>query len=821
MRTSRFTAWPKWFVTEVGIALAIAFMSTPLLHGAGSNSEEAAPPFEAQGPSEGVEHFEEDEERIRHHWETAMTPEEYRNALEATGMSSAMSRPLAGSGWESTGPVGGIMTDSGQAFGGRIAALQIFDDVNGFWVYAGGSSGGLWRAHSSDGVGRWESIGDNLPNPSARAFSVDPTQIADIVVGTGDLNRFGGSGMYRTIDGGASWSQITLPIPAPAAFGRILRSPTNPDLLVACGISGGVLRSTDGGTTWSVTLNGSVNDIIANPANFNIQYAAKDNAGAFKSTDGGATWTQMSVTLPVGVDFTHGYLAVCRDAPQNVGLFLSQGEFQVFRSTNSGTTWSNITGTLGQPNEGSWHMAEFGHTGAIAFRPTDPNEIYIGARGPQRTTNNGATWDDVFATHADITQLHFNSESGDNVLWICCDGGILTKTIGGGSQGWNGDAATGLRCFQIDRLDSKRSIRAIGTQDNGAHYTTNAGATWLFSGGGDAWDCEIVNDLAMEIWHADGVYGAPDPGIIVHRRRAGSFTDTNNTAEGMDGLFYNRYLNWMYSIGDDDLIYGCNLAGSPLAWVAEGQVPADFATGRTPTGSYVNGMTMYSNTSSGPKIAIADRSAGHWIVSTHDFGGSGAVASIYPSTENAGEVWVTMRRSNVFQPLIYHSRDFGGSWTDVTGNLSSLKTVRCIVNKPFEPHHLFAGTDIGVFESFDGGGSWLPLQSGLPIAPCTDMRYVVDPDHGGSDKLVVATYGRGIYECYVFSYPIVYVHKDTPSSTEDGTYDHPYDTFTEGSVHLPAGGSLALYGDTYSTGPTTLTTPMTLRAYGGAARFGQ
>lgn len=764
---------------------------------------------------------EEDPERIRFHWETAMTPEEYQHALQATGMEAALgaSQLRGGDEWFSTGPVGGISNGAGQFYGGRISSIQFRSNGTAYDIFVGACSGGLWKADILDPVGTWTSLGDHLPNQSVRAFSVHPTNINDIVVGTGDLNRFPGSGMYRTTNGGSNWIQVTLPISTPMAFGRMHRSTANPNLLVACAMSGGVLRSTDGGVSWAVTLSGSVNDIAVEPANFNVQYAAKDGVGAFKSTNGGLTWTQMSITLPDGVGFSHGFLAVCRDAPQNVGIFLSQSAFQVLRSTNSGATWSNITGTLGQTGEGEWHMNEFFHTGAITFRPDNPNEIYVGARGFQKTGNDGATWDDVLDTHADITQLSFADQSGDNFLWICMDGGVIGRTLGGALEHWNGNSITGLRCFQVDYLDSKRGIRAIGTQDNGANYSTNGGSTWSLSGGGDAWDCEIVDDLSMEIWHADGVYSSP--GVRINRRRLSGLTATNNTAEGMDGLFYNRFVGWMYSIGDDDVIYGCNVAQSPLTWVVDGTIPPELSVGRTPSGSYVDGRTLYANTYSGP-IAVIARLSGPWNVQTYNFGGSGVVKCIYASTENAGEAWATLFRNGPGEPLIFHTVNYGASWTDVTGNLTSLKKVFCLVQKPFEPHVLYVGTDVGVFTTTDGGTTWQPFQTGMPIIPCTDMRYIVDPNHGGFDRLVVATYGRGIYERGVSSFPIVYVHTDSPSTVEDGTYDHPYDTYVEGNANVPAGGSLGLYGGSYFpiTG-VTLSAPRVLRAYGGTVTIGQ
>lgn len=786
-------------------------------------SSEAAEVDDAGRP-EGA--FDEDEDRIREVWESAMTPEEYQNALLETGMASARLGGGAlqrGGGWYSIGPVGGVYDGGGNSmnkWNGRIACIGTMNTAGGYHIYVGGSSGGFWRAHIADGNGVWTSLGDNLPNPSVRAFSVNPDNVNDIVVGTGDRGRVGGSGMYRTLDGGGTWSQVSLPV-MPKSFARIDRSPTNANVLVAaCMSPGGILRSVDGGATWASVLSGAVNDLVVDPNNFNIQYAAVDILGAFKSINAGVTWTNMNVPLPAGVPFNHGFLAVCRGATQHVALFLSQADagegiqgYQVLRSTNSGSTWTNITGTLG-----GWHMAEFHHTGAICFRPNNPDEIYVGARGFLQTTDNGANWNTVLDTHADITQLRFFDQSGDNFIWICMDGGVVGRTIGGAAENWNGDASTGLRCSQVDFLDAKRNLRTIGLQDNGVDYSTNTGSTWISSIGGDGVDCEIVNDLTNEFWHSAWGF-SPAPGTRVHRQKSSGLTFTNHTADEMDGLFYSRFGNMMYSIGDDDLVYRCDVGGSPLSWIAVAQTPAQWSVGRTPTGSYVDGNTMYANVAGNPIVLIA-RLNGNWTVQNYNFGGSGSVQNIYPSTENAAEAWVTMSRSSIGQALVFHTRDYGVSWTDVTGNLTSLKLVRCLVQKPFEPHTLWVGTDIGVFETLDSGTSWHPLQDGLPIVPCTDLRYVVDPSHGGSDKLVVSTYGRGIYECPVWSFGIVYVDPNSPRTTEDGTYDHPYDTFNEGRNALPAGASLGLHGNGYTTGPITFSTPMTLRAYGGPATLG-
>lgn len=782
---------------------------------------------QARESGESGGEIEEDESRISAYWESAMTPAEYQNALVQTGMAAARlsgdGPPILSGAWTSMGPVGGIMNDTGQAiqsFNGRISCIGTVAVGGGNTdIYVGACSGGLWRNHFIDGVGVWTSLGDNLPNLSVRAFSVNQNNNNDILVGTGDAGRFGGAGMFRTLNGGATWAQVTLPV-GPNSFGRIERSPSDPNVLVAA-CSSGLLRSTDGGSSWSLKLSGNFVDLCVDPTNFNTQYCTKDNAGVLKSTDAGASWTNLNVPLPSGVSFTRGFVTVCSGSPSNVAVFVSQNDFQVLRSTDAGSSWTNITGSLGTAGNGEWHMAQFFHTGAIQFRPNNPNELFLAARGAQATTDGGASWHTVMDAHADFTQLRFFDATGPDFLWICGDGGVVGTIVGGAGQNWNGNSSTGLCCMQLDYLDAERSLRAIGVQDNGVNYSTNGGAVWKFSSGGDGLDCEIVDDRANEFWSAG--FGYSGPGTRVNRQRGSSLTFTNNTAEGMDGLFYSKYVNWMYTIGDDNVIYGADCGASPLGWQSDGTIPSQFHVMNTPTGSYVTGTVLYMNCTNASGSAIPTvltaQLSGPWVSSSHDFGGTGFVKNIYASTENVAEAWVTMARNLTIEPLIYHTRDYGNTWTDVTGNLSGLKIVRCLVQKPFEPNVLWIGTDIGVFKTTDGGTTWNPDQTGLPILPVTDLRYVVDVNHAGNDILICSTYGRGAYQQPISSFGIVYVDPNAPRTTEDGTYNFPYDTYTEGKNILPTGATLGLYGNTYSVGHVTYSTPMTLRAYGGTARL--
>ncbi len=462
--------------------------------------------------SQQREDRDEDLNRVMKYWNASMTPDEYQRALASLAMmkesrNASMTTP---SRWKSTGPTGGI---SPKGYNGRIAGIQIRADAGSYYIYAGASSGGLWRALASAGVGFWQSLGDGLDNPSVRAFAVHPTNPSTIIAGTGDWARYGGAGMYRTTNSGTTWDRLLLPPGTfPGAYFRILYMPGDPNILLAAS-EHGVLRSTNGGTNWSVPLAGFATDLVIDPSNPNIMYTAigydSTAPGMYKSTDGGVTWTRKP--SPVG-QFGRASIAICRDAPSTIAFMVEYNNYLqgVLRSTNAGETWTIITSNLlGLP---TFTEDQFGHAQAIAIRPNNPDDIFVGGVKLARTTGGGSNWismiDESFE-HEDMTQLYFSDITGNDVIWVCNDGGIYKMTLTGATENWNGTSPSGLRCSQIDYLDAQREFRVMGLQDNGVLRSTSSGADWLMEISGDGFDCEITDDLNFTYFFSSGIYKAP------------------------------------------------------------------------------------------------------------------------------------------------------------------------------------------------------------------------------------------------------------------------------------------------------------------------
>ncbi|MEK9138052.1 MAG: hypothetical protein AAB393_13075, partial [Bacteroidota bacterium] len=710
--------------------------------------------------------------------------------------------------WTSLGPAGGV---SPFGFNGRISGVSIVSSGGNSFIYVGGSSGGLWK--SSLSAPGWISLGDGLPNQSVRGFAVNPSNLNEIIVGTGDFQRFPGAGMYRTSNGGSSWSFVPLPIGVtPSAFYRVIYLPGNTSVVLAAS-DGGVLRSTNGGSNWTVTLSGHATDLGIDPSNPLIQYtcvASIANPGVYKSTDAGVTWAWKPALVGI---WGRASLAICRDAPNNIAVMVEGNNTlqAVIRSSNGGDTWTVITSNIRSLH--GFDGGQIFHAQAIAFRPTNPNAIFVGGVKVAFSVDGGQNWlqmGDEVHKHDDVTQLYFSDITGTTVLWICNDGGIFRYPLGGTTENWNGLGTTGLRCSQVDYMDAQRTMVVMGLQDDGILRSTASGSDWETISVSDGFDCEITDDLTLEFWYSDGIYSGPAAQVF-KQPLTGPPQATNNF-DNQVGLFFDRFVNRVYSTGP-------RINSSPRAspsWSTDANLTSGYGGGRI-FGSPLVGRTLY--VAGGPNAGIAIcRYNGSWDTSYYSFSftpGEG-VETIFTSTDNEGEAWVGLKRAVTGMPMLFQTLDYGMSWQNRTGTLSGLKSIRAIITKPLNPREVYVGTDIGVFRSLDGGVTWSPFQDGLPIVSCTDLRYIIDPAHSGNDKLIVATYGRGLYERTITTSPIVYTDQ-TASGFEDGTFEHPYNTMGEGITIVPTNGMLGLRGGQTFTVTVSLSRPMTIKSYGGVA----
>jgi photosystem II stability/assembly factor-like uncharacterized protein len=289
-------------------------------------------------------------------WDALNSGLVHRDRMPSGGIPGAY---LPGAMWEFLGPKN-CSSPSRWAFGpgkisGRVACAA-FDPANPLRIFLASAGGGVWR--TNDGGTTWLPLGDGWSNITTSCVTIDPSNPLNIYVGTGDFDGQGGysQGIMRSIDGGTTWTNVGNSDFGRYAVRRILVDPTNGQIVTAvtgrgAGGQGKVWRSTDGGNTWTAVITTSAywSDIVCGPPDGpgnRTYFAAASGSGAavWRSTDQGATWTKLTTPLRNGVSSSDTVDLACSPTTVGTVYVLGTGDRKVWKSTNFGGTWTDITG---------------------------------------------------------------------------------------------------------------------------------------------------------------------------------------------------------------------------------------------------------------------------------------------------------------------------------------------------------------------------------------------------------------------------------------------------------------------------------------------
>jgi photosystem II stability/assembly factor-like uncharacterized protein len=691
---------------------------------------------------------------------------------------------LAGMEARSIGPAG---------MSGRVTAVEGVES-DPTVLYVGGAAGGIWK--TVNGGTTWTPVFDGQPALSIGALAVFQANPAIVWAGTGEANvhisALSGDGIYRSLDGGKTWSHLGLA--GTEHIARIVLHPTNPDVawVAALGPSyresaeRGVFKTEDGGRTWAKVLfvdaKTGAADLAIDPRNPGKLYAAMwehrrwpwffrsggPGSGLHVSLDGGRTWARRTADdgLPEG-ELGRIKLAVSRSNPEIVYAMVEAKTSALLRSEDGGASFRTVNAS---PN---LDLRPFFFAG-LAVDPQWPNRVYNLDMSLHVSDDNGRTFRDLLGgqgIHADLHAIWI--DPGDpRRLAIGTDGGLALSR----DRGRTASFARNLPLSQFYRIAVDQGVPFNiygGLQDNGA-----------FRGPSDAWEAGGIQDHAWTfVGQGDGSTTLPDPtdpdlgyavaqggGVQRWNLRTGEIKDT--PAYPPPGV----ELRFSFTAGFalDPFAPGTLYVGSQLvhksadradSWTA---ISPDLTTnnpewqhqdesgGLTPdVGDGENFTTitaiapstlkpglLWVGTDDG-RIQITRDGGGHWTsVEAHLHAPAQAwVAQIRPSRFDPAVAFVVLddHRRGDETPYIFRTDDFGATWRslatpDLRGHALSLE------QDPVDRDLLFLGTSQGLWVSLDGGRRWMPWRYGIPAAPVTDL--VVHPrDH----DLVIGTFGRGLY----------------------------------------------------------------------------
>jgi PKD repeat protein len=617
-------------------------------------------------------------------------------------------------------------------------------------IYVGAPSGGFWK--TNDGGNTWITTTDSLPAIGVSDIAVHPLNPENIfiVTGDGDARDTYSIGILKSTDGGDTWSQVLVEhtIQEQIIFRRIKINPENPDVIIATS-NVGIFRTNDGGDSWNIVTQGHFKDLEFKPENPNLvfasSYAYGGGAAIFRSVDSGLTWTKINQLS----ESDRIELAVTRANPNRIYAVASwaetSGYLGMYRSDDSGDTWDLIHGNetlnlLGWSTSGDDSGGQGWYDLACAADPNDADIVYVGGVNVWKSINAGQSWEisahwyggNGVYVHADHHCMDFHPITDE--LFSGNDGGLY-KTDDGG-QNWS-DLSDGLQILQIYRIglsetNSERFV--VGTQDNGSMRYDNA--DWKSTLGGDGMEC-IIDYTDDDIMYAEYYYGA------IHRSTDGGYNFTNiQPYEAGNGAWVTPYIidpqnpEILYAGFKD--VYKTNNRGN--SW----QVISNNLT---------NGEDLQSLAMSKTNSDVLYAATFNKVYKTTNAGGSwGTINTGLPSLtktylcvnpNNPDMLWVTLGGFEDGEK-VYMSTDGGASWTNYSESIPNVP-VNCIVYEEATNHALYIGTDIGVFYRNSSMSQWVPYSHGLPNVIVNELEIQYN-----TSKLRAATYGRGVWESDLF-----------------------------------------------------------------------
>jgi photosystem II stability/assembly factor-like uncharacterized protein len=721
---------------------------------------------------------------------------------------------LKGLQWRSIGPYRG---------GRSTAVAGVTSQQNVF--YFGATGGGVWK--TTDGGMNWEPISDEyFKTGSVGAIGISESDPNVVYVGMGESpirgNVSHGDGVYKSTDAGKTWKHVGLDDTRQIA--RVRVHPRNPDLVYVAALGHvwapneqrGVFRSTDGGKNWQKVLYRSnkagATDLILDPTNPNIIYAALwevyrqpwtlesggPGSGIFKSTDAGDTWTELTRNqgLPKGVIGNIG-ITVSPANPDRVWAIVEAEDGGVFRSDNAGKTWTKLNEQRNL-RQRAWYYTR------IYADPKNADSVYVLNTGFYKSNDGGRTYSGIGVEHGDCHDLWLSPNDASRVI-IGDDGGAGVSFNGGRS--WSTLLNQPTAQFYRVALDNDFPYHVYGAQqDNStvriASRTTGGsiGLTdWYDVGGGESgWIAPSPKD--SEIVYA-GSYG----GLITRQdHHTGQLRNVNPWPDnpmgwGAGELKYRFQWSFpiVFSPHDPSTLYaGANVlfksTNEGQSWQpisgdltrndkskqasSGGPITKDntsieyYCTIFTVMESPLEKGTIWTGSDDGLVYVTRDGGKNWQNVTPKGMPDWIQINSIDASSLDAGTAYVaaTMYKSDDYKPYLYKTNDYGKTWKKITDGIPANAFTRVVREDPNRRGLLYAGTETGIYVSFDDGENWQSLQLNLPVVPIADLAI-----HKRDKDLVAATQGRAFW--VLDDLPVL--HQLADAAKSDAYLFKPEDTY--------------------------------------------
>lgn len=690
--------------------------------------------------------------------------------------------------WREVGPA---------ASGGRIAAVA-GTDQNPNLYYVGTAGGGVWM--TTDSGETWNPVFDDEPVAAIGAVTIDPRNDQTVWVGTGETNPRNdvsyGDGVYKTTDGGKSWTNVGLQ--GTRYVSRILVDPSDPNHVIVGALGDvfsdsndrGVYVTWDGGKSWSQTLfvgpQSGASDLAMDVQHPNVVYAGiwqfqrrpwtftsgGTQDGLYKSTDGGRTWMHLTGHgLPTGITGRIG-LAVAPSDGNRVYALIESKDGLLWRSDDAGATWTMVSSDTLVDQRPFY----FTH---IAVDPKDPNKVYGVSEHLSVSTDGGKKFDAIAQqVHVDYHAIWISPSDPDRII-VGEDGGYALSTDGG--QTWSDSLNMPIaQIYRISASNENPYTVCVGIQDNNAWCGPSNSLDpsgimnkyWIVTAGGDGewavvdptdpdwiWSdsengaLQIYNRVTQDGWVAQPYLQTGEESFDLARSRyrfnwespiAFAPWDGHIGWYGGDVIFQTTDRGRDWTVISPDLTRNIKAhqqpSGGPITNDVSGAEYSD--TILDIEGSTLRRGEIWVGTDDGYVQMTLDDGK-HW----HNVTPAGApefgrFATVAPSTLADGTVYAIEDDHYMGDdaPHAWVTHDYGKHWTSIVSGIPPTEWARAIRPDIRNKSVVYLGTELGIYISFDAGATWHPFLNNMPHTSVHDIR--MQPQF---NDLVIATHGRSAY----------------------------------------------------------------------------
>ena len=717
---------------------------------------------------------------------SAQTKSDKQNDDKTSNEKITVASAMENLSWRSIGPAN---------MGGRVADVEGVPG-NPNIVYVATGSGGIFK--TTNGGTDWTPIFDRQNTISVGDIALEPGNPDVIWVGTGESNVRNsvsfGDGVYKSTDGGKNWNHLGLE--NTNTISKIVINPKNPDIAYVAAVGKiwgsneerGVFMTTDGGKTWTKTLYidrfHGASDLVIDEQNPNILYAGMwrferkpwtftsgdEQGGVYRSIDGGRSWKKIEKGLPKMIGRIG--LAIAASNPNVVYAILESKEGTLYRSDDKGENFRLV-------HKGQEIVGRGFYYTRVRVDPTDENKVYAVASPLFMSLDGGRNFARISPnTHIDYHALWIDPENPKRI-WQGQDGGVAVTTDGKNWE-YKNNFASG-QYYQVFADNVAPFYNLVGgLQDNG---------TWV----GPSRTREpagILNDDWRMISFGDGFYGisyADNPELFLTESQGGSVVRTNmrNREQqtvvpyfGIGGAAENdKYrFNWnaplILSPNDKNTVY---LGGSVVfksndfgkTWTAispdltknnrerlkdaggpiftENTSAEAFATIISLAESPLQANMVWAGTDDG-NLQMTTDGGKTWtniVKNLPNVSDDSSISHVELSRQNVNTAYIAVDRHKFddYKPYVFKTTDGGKNFTTITGDLPENAYVHVVTEDPKNPNLLYAGTELGLYGSYNGGKNWLELN--MKNFPRVAVRDILV--HPRDNDIVLATHGRSLW----------------------------------------------------------------------------